>query len=157
VLFIEDWYKNTRKKGIPIAAAKKVFLSSLVMIAVPTVLFFCLYGLIYYGAKTDQTDYSEDILGTWVGIQYYRGEKKTVCGDSHPVAVTFTEDTVAIEAEEFPLDAAAYAWRGRSLVLTADGAETVISVSFDSQNYLKLSIPDWNLTLTLRPEQTGDV
>lgn len=143
--------KNTGKKGSPIVAAKKVFLSSLVMIAVPSVLFFCLYLLIWHGAKNDRTDYSGDVLGIWTGVQYYQGGQKTVCVDSASVTVTFTPDTVAIESGAFPLDSTAYTWRGRSLVFTADGTEVVTAVSFDSQNYLKLSIPSWDLTLTLRP------
>lgn len=124
------------------------------MIAVPSVLFFCLYFLIWYGAKNDRTDYSGDILGAWNGVQYYQSGQKTVCVGSASVTVTFTPDTVAIESGAFPLDSTAYTWRGRTIVFTADGSEVAAAVSFDSQNHLKLSVPLWDLTLTLRPATT---
>lgn len=130
---------------------KKLILSSLIIIIVPTVLFLIVYAWLSIVASRYNVNYSGAVVGKWTTIQYYFGKEKIVCNEDNKVSVYITENTITISGDGVPTLDGNYTWKTGEVMETIYQDEPVlIRVSFDSNNYLKLKFvnPDYTFLLT---------
>ncbi len=133
--------------------SKKLILSSLIIVLVPTVLFVIVYSWLSVVTAHYRVDYSGNVVGEWTAIQYYAGKEKIVCDEEHTVFVNITEDTISICGDGVPSLDGNYTWKTGEVMETIYQGETVlIRVSFDSNNNLKLKFdnPDFTFLLTVQ-------
>ncbi len=133
---------------------KKLIVSSLIIVLVPTVLFIIVYAWLSAVISNYSVDYSKDVIGEWTAIQYYVGKEKYVCDEEHPVTVSITENTITVSGEGVPMLDGNYTWRTGEVIETTYQEEVVlIKVSFDSNNHLKLKFDDPDLSMLLTVQE----
>jgi len=130
---------------------KKLVLTSLILILVPTLLFLPAYGYLIYTANTNAHDYKEDVQGQWEAIQYYYGKDRVACKDDIWMKITFDEDTIVIDGTVLPATESKLFWEsGTSLSFEANGEKMLYLLSFDAQNNLKIIIDGTPYIIVLR-------
>ena len=130
---------------------KRFFLTSLILILVPTLLFLPLYCYLLYTSVVEAEDYSEVVEGKWDAFQYYYGNERVVCKDETYLSITFAGDTITVEGTVLPEYKGAFTWDGgTSLSYEVGGESYVYLLSFDTNNNLKIIVDDTPYIILLR-------
>lgn len=130
---------------------KSVLWTSLLLVLIPALMFAPLYGLLIRTAGTSLADYRGDVVGTWEAIQYYDGKDRIACGAERNMGMTFGEDSLRIWGTILPETDTQIEWKsGTSFFVDMDGERTVIYLSFDSFNNLKLNVGADGIIVLLR-------
>lgn len=134
---------------------KKVLISAILIVLIPTLLFIPVYALMVYTIQTGVRDYSSDIQGVWCAFQYYHESERFVCDEDHFITFTFTEDTLTIDSTIIEsVDEVKYHWiNGASFSYEGNESETTFLVDFDTQNNLKISEGKHDYIILLRKEE----
>lgn len=130
---------------------KKIFITSLILVLVPCLLFSVVYGYLIYMTSANAQDYSDDILGQWEAIQYYYGSDRIACKDDVWINIAFDDSTVTIDGTVLPAQTADYEWEGGTSLTFQSETQTVrYLISFDNHNNLKIIIDDTSYIILLR-------
>ena len=73
---------------------KKIVLSSIVIVLIPTLVFLPIYALMVHTANTGLEDYSDDIPGKWRAFQYYYESERYVCDEEHSMQMQLTGNSI---------------------------------------------------------------
>ena len=129
---------------------KKVFLSSLIIIIVPSLLFLLLYSYMWFSVKNLDDTYKEDILASWKATQYYEDNQLIACNDEKEIIFIFEKDKVTIKGNVIENNTYNYRWKGRNtIVLVSTQEEIEVTISMENKDELKLSVNQWNYIITL--------
>lgn len=130
---------------------KKILLSSLLIILVPSLMFLPVYLLMLHTANTSLEDYSDDVLGKWSAFQYYYESERFVCDDEHSMTLEITDSDLVLDGNILPPVKAPYVWQSGSAVsFDSQGKETTFFFSFDSHGNLKISLEGTSYIILLR-------
>lgn len=108
-----------------------------------------MFGVLLYAEHNGTIDLSEDIVGSWQGIQYYLGTDKTVCASSDPVTLSFDGTRCILTAKGFPCIDSEYVCSGSKISYYVDGRKMTAFISLSEKGLLDLRVPDWDLDLSL--------
>lgn len=130
---------------------RKIVLTTLVLILVPTLLFVPVYILMIYTVNTSLVDYSDDVIGRWDAFQYYYENERFACNEDNWISIAIAEDSVTIEGTILPITDTTYTWlTGTSLSYETENQTITLFVSFDTQNNLKVIVDDTGYIILLR-------
>lgn len=137
---------------------KKIILTSLILVLIPTLLFSILYGVMYYVIYHTGEDYSDQVIGEWEGVQFLADKQLFPCNDDQKIGLEFTEDTVSITGTILTPGEYTYLWNTGSIakVNYADG-DCIFVVSINSIDLLKVTINSMNYIITLKRNDAEDV
>lgn len=130
---------------------KKIFITTLVLILVPTLIFVPVYALLIYTYTTNIKDYSDDVLGRWDAYQYYYDNERVACNENTWMSIDIGNDYIIIDGTILPKTDSTYSWSsGTSFNFDTNGETTTFFLSFDAQNNLKIIVDDSNYIIMLR-------
>ena len=125
-------------------------MSSAFWIIISVLIFGVMLCTLLYAEQHGAVDLSDDIIGSWQGLQYYIGTEKTVCAKSDPVTLSFDGTRFQAAAKGFPCVDSDYTCSGSSISFRANGKETTAFLSVSENGLLELKVPDWDLNLSLK-------
>lgn len=130
---------------------KRILLTSVLVVLIPTLMFVPLYGLLIHTAQTSLADYRSEVIGSWEAIQYYENKQRVACDEDENIQITFTEDHIQIDGTVLPRTDSDIEWKsGTSLFVTLDGERTVLYLGFDNFNNLKITVGADGIIVLLR-------
>ena len=130
---------------------KRILLTSVLVVLIPTLMFVPLYGLLIHTAQTSLADYRSEVIGSWEAIQYYENKQRVACDEEKNIQITFTEDHVQIDGTVLPRTDSDIEWKsGTSLFVPLDGERTVLYLGFDNFNNLKITVGADGIIILLR-------
>lgn len=130
---------------------KRILLTSVLVVLIPTLMFVPLYGLLIHTAQTSLADYRSEVIGSWEAIQYYENKQRVACDEDKNIQITFTEDHIQIDGTVLPRTDSDIEWKsGTSLFVTLDGERTVLYLGFDNFNNLKITVGADGIIVLLR-------
>ena len=130
---------------------KRLLLTTVILIAIPTLVFIPSYAILAYNVKVNAKDYSEDIKGQWTANQFYYDNQLTVCNDEVGMNVTFDGETIVVEGNILPHASSKYEMlNGTSLSYEADGVTYTYLLSFDTFNNLVVIVDGTPYIIFLR-------
>lgn len=130
---------------------KRILLTSVLVVLIPTLMFVPLYGLLIHTAQTSLADYRSEVIGSWEAIQYYENKQRVACDEDKNIQITFTEDQIQIDGTVLPRTDSDIEWKsGTSLFVTLDGERTVLYLGFDNFNNLKITVGADGIIVLLR-------
>ena len=130
---------------------KKILLTSLILVLVPTLVFLPVYIFLIHTAVFGAKDYSEDIQGKWSAFQYYYESERVACNDENYMSITFDGDTIAVDGTVLPEVETEFTWNGgASLSYDAGGESFTYLLSFDNNNNLKIIVDGTSYIILLR-------
>ena len=130
---------------------KKLILTSLILVLVPTLLFLPAYLYLVYTAIHDAPNYADDVQGEWTAIQYYYENQRIACKDDIWIKMCFEDDSITVDGTVLPSFTSKFTWEGgSSLSFEANGEKYLYLISFDNNNNLKIIIDDTDYIVVLR-------
>ena len=130
---------------------KRILLTSVLVVLIPTLMFVPLYGLLIHTAQTSLADYRSEVIGSWEAIQYYENKQRVACDEDKNIQISFTEDHIQIDGTVLPRTDSDIEWKsGTSLFVTLDGERTVLYLGFDNFNNLKITVGADGIIVLLR-------
>ena len=130
---------------------KKIIVTSLILILVPTLLFAPVYIFLIYSAMANNVDYAADVQGNWTGIQYYYGSERVACKEENRIDMSFDADTITVSGNVLPEAMTTFSWKDNStLEYQVDGEAFTFLLSFDANHYLKIIVDGTPYIILLR-------
>ena len=137
---------------------KKIVITSLILILVPSVLFSVLYGFMSYVIYHSGEDYSEQVIGEWVGIQYLDNKQKIAFDESNYIILNFDKDTLHIEGTLLEAGDYNYKWDTGSIArVTYNNKDCIFVISINSLQQLKVTINAYDYIITLTRAESENV
>ena len=137
---------------------KKMAVTSVVLIVIPTLLFIPLCILLSNSAAHNNVDYSKDVLGTWEAFQYYADSERFVCDEENALTIIFDANSLSVLGTGTILDSVDsidYTWTsGVSLSYTFGKSVTRIYISFNTRGNMQIKTDDGKYTILLRRAET---
>lgn len=133
---------------------KSFFLTSMILILAPTLIFLPVYALLIYTSVTNVKDYSADIQGQWNAYQYYYENKLIGCNSDVWMSVTIDDKSITVDGTVLPQAESDYTWiNGTSLKYEANGETFTFLLTFDSNNNLKIVVEGTPYIIMLRKSE----
>ncbi len=130
---------------------KKIILTTLILILVPTVIFAPVFGLLIYTATNNAKNYVDEVMGNWTAIQYYYEKERIVCNEDNFINVNFGDETIAIEGTVLKeVETTFTKESGTMLSYEVEGEKYTFILSFDVNNNLKIVIDGTSYIILLR-------
>lgn len=128
---------------------KKIVITSLILVIVPSILFSILYGVMTHVIYNSGEDCSEAVLGEWAGIQYLTDKQLNMCDDDTAIGVTFEENCLVITGNLLEPGTYDYSWDTGSIARVKYNNEDCIFVlSVNSIGQLKMTINSMDYIIT---------
>lgn len=129
---------------------KKIIITSLLILLVPSVLFFPIYFLMMHEIHNAEDNVGE-LYGQWQAFQYYAGADRVVCDEEHTITVTLDADHLSIEGSVLPAVSADCEWEGQRMIRYEQaGGEAQLFLTLDDEGRLKITTEDPVYTILLR-------
>lgn len=123
-----------------------------IMLAVYLLCVGSVLSILIYNFKTFETDYTEDVQGTWIALQHFKNKTLYPYSEEEQFLVTVEGDnfTCTFRNGDAPLHGT-FAWKnGYSGTVTADnGFTSFVSIESNSRGDLKLRIVESEMVLLL--------
>ena len=130
---------------------KKLVLTSLILILVPTLFFTPVYIHLIVSSLENVHDFTEDVQGGWTAIQYYHGSERVACNEEHHISISFEGDVITVSGNVLPESRTAFSWiDGTTLTYEVNGETFTYLLSFDANNYLKIIVDGTSYIILLR-------
>lgn len=130
---------------------KKIIVTSLILVLVPTMLFTPFYIYLIYSSLANSYDYAANIEGKWIGMQYYYGSERVACKEENRIDMAFDADTITVSGDVLPEAKTAFSWKDSStLEYQVDGETFTFLLSFDANHYLKIIVDGTPYIILLR-------
>ena len=102
-------------------------------------------------------DYSEEIIGDWVGVQYLENKHLTACNEENSIELSFEKDSIHIDGTLLKPGDYSYKWDTGSIArVNYNGEDCIFVVSINSIKQLKVTINSMNYIITLKRAEMTD-
>ena len=130
---------------------KKILLSSIILILVPTIIFVPIYALMFYTANSNVKDYTDDVIGDWEAFQYYYEKERFVCDETNNLTIKISNQEINILGSVLANTKTSYTWKsGTALSYEVDGDVVTMYFSFDDKNNLEVKMEGTSYIILLR-------
>lgn len=129
---------------------KKIVITSLILVLIPSILFSILYGIMSYVIYHGGEDYSEKSIGNWKAIQYISEKQLYPCNEERSFSLEIKENKMVISGNLLKPGEYDYKWDTGSIAKINYGDEKLIFVvSINSIDQMKITINSMNYIITL--------
>lgn len=129
---------------------KKILITSLVLVIVPTILFSILYGVMVNVIYNSGEDYSQEVIGEWTGTQYLKNKQLTACDDDECISLIFDEDYIYVDGTILEPGNYSYKWDTGSIArVKYKNEDTIFVISINSIGQMKVIINSMDYIITL--------
>ena len=133
---------------------KNFFLTTIILILAPLLIFVPVYILLIYTANTNVKDYSDDILGRWSAYQYYYENQRVACNADIWMSMEIDDKTIVVDGTILPQAESDYTWGSNaSINYNASGTACTFLISFDSNGNLKIIVDGTSYIILLRKSE----
>lgn len=131
---------------------KKILISILALIVIPTAIFLPVYALMAHTVHNDLENFQDTIIGDWEGIQFYHNNERFVCDDDTQIALSFSDGKLEIKGNILTEGIYPYNWAGASSMrIDYEGTSTLLIFSHASSGYLQIAVDGLDYKLIFRP------
>lgn len=129
---------------------KKILITSLILVIVPTILFSILYGIMVNVIYNSGEDYSQEVIGEWAGVQYLKNKQLTACNDDECITLTFDKDYIYVDGTILEPGNYSYKWDTGSIArVKYKNEDTIFVISINSIGQMKVTINSMDYIITL--------
>ena len=131
--------------------AKKIILSVLALVVIPTIIFLPVYALMAHTIHNDLENFQDVVIGEWEGIQFYHNKERFVCDDENRITIIFNDDEMVINGSVLSEGTYPYTWTSpTSLSIDYEGNSRLFVFSHTSNGNLQIAVEGLDYTLVLR-------
>ena len=129
---------------------KKILITSLILIIVPTILFSVLYGIMVNVIYNSGEDYSQEVIGQWSGVQYLKSKQLILLGEEEYLDLTFDEEYIYIDGTILESGKYPYQWDTGSIArVQYKDQDHIFVISINSIGQMKIAINSMDYIITL--------
>lgn len=129
---------------------KKILITSLILIIVPTILFSVLYGIMVNVIYNSGEDYSQEVIGQWSGVQYLKSKQLIPLGEEEYLDLTFEEEYIYIDGTILESGKYPYQWDTGSIArVQYKDQDHIFVISINSIGQMKIAINSMDYIITL--------
>ena len=135
--------------GVEFVMKRKIVITSLILVIVPSILFAILYGIMSYVIYNTGEDYKEEIKGEWTGVQYLSNKQLFLCDESNNISLKFEDEKIYIDGTVMQPGEYSYKWNTGSIAkVDYMGEDCIFVISINSIDQLKVTINSMNYIIT---------